>query len=256
MEQRYAGKVAVVLAATDPHSMGGTIARRLLAEGARVIVAGRRKDRVDAFAAQIGAVPAVCDITREQDVAAVAALAIEKFGRLDVAVNCAGEAIMGYIAATDEATLRRATDIHFIGPFFFIKHMAAKMQQGGAIATISSITATLTFPNHAAYMGAKAGTDHLVRVAAFEYGPQGIKVNSVSPGFTESPMTAEFLKIPGVREQFEKEIPLGRLNTVDDVAAATLWVCSDEAYMTGQNLQVNGGNTLRRLPVLVLGTPE
>ena len=54
-------------------------------------------------------------------------MAIEKFGRLDVAVNRAGEAIMGYIAATDEATLRRATDIHFIGPFFFIKHMAAKM---------------------------------------------------------------------------------------------------------------------------------
>ena len=104
-------------------------------------------------------------------------------------------------------------------------------------------------------MGAKAGTDHLVRVAAFEYGPQGIKINSVSPGFTESPMTAEFLKIPGIREMFEKEIPLGRLNTVDDVAAAALWVCSDEAYLTGQNIQVNGGNTLRRLPVIELGTP-
>jgi 2-hydroxycyclohexanecarboxyl-CoA dehydrogenase len=183
----------------------------------------------------------------------VADLAVAKCGRLDVAVNCAGEAIMGYVAETDEATLRRATDIHFIGPFFFIKHMAAKMSKGGAIATLSSITATLTFPNHAAYMGAKAGTDHLVRVAAFEYGPKGIKINSVSPGFTESPMTAEFLKIEGIREMFEKEIPLGRLNTVDDVAAAVLWVCSEESYMTGQNLQINGGNTLRRLPVIELG---
>lgn len=253
MSQRYAGKVAVVLAATDATSMGGTIARRLLAEGARVIVAGRRKEKVEAFAAEIGAVPAVCDITREADVQSLAELAIAKFGRLDVAVNCAGEAIMGYVAETDEATLRRATDIHFIGPFFFIKHMAAKMEKGGAIATLSSITATLTFPNHAAYMGAKAGTDHLVRVAAFEYGPKGIKINSVSPGFTESPMTTEFLKIDGIREMFEKEIPLGRLNTVDDVAAAVLWVCSEESYMTGQNLQVNGGNTLRRLPVIELG---
>ena len=253
-QQRYAGKVAVVIAATDAKSMGGTVARRLRDEGAEVIVAGRRKDRVEAFAAAIGAVPAVCDITREADVAGVATLAVEKFGRLDVAVNCAGEAIMGYIAQTDEATLRRATDIHFVGPFFFIKHMAARMSRGGSIVTISSITATLTFPNHAAYMGAKAGTDHLVRVAAFEYGSQGIKVNSVSPGFTESPMTAEFLKIPGVREMFEKEIPLGRLNTVDDIAAAVLWASSDEAYVTGQNLQVNGGNTLRRLPVIELGT--
>ena len=251
--QRYAGKVGVVLGASDPLSIGGTIARRLVEEGAQVVVAGRRADRVKQLAAEIGAVPTECDITSEQQVAALSEFAMQRFGRLDVAVNCAGEAIMGYIAQTDEATLRRATDIHFIGPFFFIKHMAAKMDKGGAIATISSITATLTFPNHAAYMGAKAGTDHLVRVAAFEYGSRGIKINSISPGFTESPMTREFMKIPGVREMFEKEIPLGRLNTVDDVAAAVLWVCSEEAFLTGQNLQVNGGNTLRRLPVVELG---
>lgn len=249
----FEGKVAVVLAATHPRSMGGAIAKRLIEEGAQVIVTGRSLDKVGPFAREIGAVAAVCDITREVDVAGVAKLALDRFGRLDVAVNCAGEAIMGYIAETDEATLRRAADIHFIGPFFFIKHMAAAMAHGGAIATISSITATLTFPNHAAYMGAKAGTDHLVRVAAFEYGKKGIKVNSVSPGFTESPMTFEFLKLPGIREAFEQEIPLGRLNTIDDIAEAVLWICSPVAYLTGQNLQVNGGNTLRRLPVLQLG---
>lgn len=250
---RFDNKVAIVLAATDPRSMGGTIARRLIDEGARVIVSGRSKERVTRFAETIGARAAVCDITRESDVASLARRAIDEFGQLDVAVNCAGEAIMGHIAETDEATLRRATDIHFIGPFYFIKQMAARMEEGGAIATISSITATLTFPNHAAYMAAKAGTDHLVRIAACEYGKKGIKVNSVSPGFTESPMTLEFLKVPGIREAFEQEIPLGRLNTVEDIAEAVLWICSPASYMTGQNLQVNGGNTLRRLPVLELG---
>lgn len=253
---RFKDRVAVVLGASDSTSMGGAIARRLIQEGAKVVVAARRRDKVRALADAIGAEAAVCDITREGEVAALAALAIERFGRLDVAVNCAGEAIMGSFAQTDEATLRRAADIHFIGPFFFVKHMAAHMTHGGSIVTISSITASLMFPNHAAYMGAKAGTDHLVRVAALEYGPRGIKVNSVSPSFTESPMTKEFMTIPGVREAFEQEIPLGRLNTVDDVAAAVLWVSSDEAYVTGQNIHPTGGNTLRRLPMVTLAGAE
>jgi NAD(P)-dependent dehydrogenase (short-subunit alcohol dehydrogenase family) len=232
--------------------MGGVIAKRFVEEGAQVIVSSRNAAKAAATAAALGAHPATCEISQEVDVEALAELARQRFGRLDVAVNCAGEAIMGFVSATDEATLRRAVDIHFVGPFFFIKHMAARMGRGASIITISSITATLTFQNHAAYMGAKAGTDHLIRVAALEYGSQGIRLNSVSPGFTESPMTREFLKIPGVRESFEEEIPLGRLNTTEDVASAVLWLSSDEAYVTGQNLQVNGGNTLRRLPDIKL----
>lgn len=249
---RFEKKVAVVLGASERKSMGGVIAARLAAEGAQVVVASRRRGKVDALAADIGAVGTVCDITQEQDVAALAEFAVTRFGHLDIAVNCAGEAVMGYIAKTDEATLRRATDVHFIGPFFFLKHMAEKMRSGGSIVTLSSITATLSFPNHAAYMGAKAGTDHLVRIAATEFGPRGIKVNSVSPAFTETPMTAGFLATPGVREAFEAEIPLGRLNTAEDVAATVLWLCSDEAYLTGENIHPSGGNRLRRLPILEL----
>ena len=138
-----------------------------------MIVAARRFERVNELAKSLGALGTPCDISVEAQLEALAALAITRFGRLDIAVNCAGEAIMGSIAETQEAVLRRAADIHFIGPFLFMKHMAAKMSQGGSIVTISSITATLMFPNHAAYMGAKAGTDHLVRIAAVEFGPRG-----------------------------------------------------------------------------------
>ena len=250
--KRFENKVAVVLGASEMTSMGGAIARRLIDEGAKVVVASRTLSKAQKLADAIGAAAIACDIKAEQDLSNLADFAIDKFGHLDVAVNCVGEAVMGYIATTEEATLRHATDLHYIGPFLFIKQMAARMKRGGSIVTISSITATLTFPNHAAYMGAKAGTDHLVRIAAKEYGPKNIKVNSVSPGFTESPMTVGFLATPGVRETFEKEIPLGRLNTVDDVAAAVLWLSTDEAYLTGQNLQPNGGNTLSRLPVIEL----
>lgn len=250
---RFENKVAIVVGASDARSMGGVIARRLVEEGATVIVASRRQEKVDALAAEIGAEGQVCDITVESDLEALAKSAVERHGHLDLAVNCAGEAIMGHIAETDEATLRRAVDIHYVGPFLFLKHMAAQMKRGASIVTLSSITATLPWPNHAAYMGAKAGTEHLVRIAALEYGNQGIKVNAVSPGFTPSPMTDGFMEVEGVAEAFEEEIPLGRLNTADDVAATVLWLCSEEAYLTGQILQPNGGNTLRRLPMLNLG---
>jgi NAD(P)-dependent dehydrogenase (short-subunit alcohol dehydrogenase family) len=253
MMDRFDGKVAIVLGASDRDSMGGAIARRFASEGAHVIVAARRFDRCKELADEIHGEARACDIKSEQQISELADFAVDRFGRLDIAVNCVGEAVMGYIAETDEATLRHATELHYIGPFLFMKQMANRMSSGGSIVTISSITATLTFPNHAAYMGAKAATDHLVRIAACEYGPRGIKVNSVSPGFTESPMTKAFLEIEGVREAFEAEIPLGRLNTVDDVAATVAWLCSDEAFLTGQNLHPSGGNTLKRLPVLELG---
>ena len=250
---RFENKVVIVLGASDRESIGGATARRFAREGARVIVAARRLDRCQSLAQEIEGLAQSCDITSEQDLSNLAQLAVDTHGRLDVAVNCVGEAVMGYIAETDEATLRHSTDLHFVGPFLFMKQMAARMGEGGSIVTVSSITATLMFPNHAAYMGAKAGTDHLVRIAASEFGPRGIKVNSVSPGFTESPMTKGFLAIPGVRETFEKEIPLGRLNTVEDVAATIAWLSSDEAFLTGQNLHPSGGNTLSRLPVIELG---
>jgi 2-hydroxycyclohexanecarboxyl-CoA dehydrogenase len=83
-----------------------------------------------------------------------------------------------------------------------------------------------------------------------ETGQRNIRVNSVSPGFTDTPMTNALLALAGFRDAFEKEIPLGRLSTIEDVATAAAWVCSDEAYMTGQNLQINGGLSLRRLPTM------
>ncbi len=247
---RYKDKVAVILGVSSENSIGGTVAKRLIDEGAKVIIAARSAEKVDPVAEKIGAVGHVCEITDEKSVSELADKAIEEFGQLDVAVNCVGQAIMGYIATTPENDLRQAVDVHLVGPFFFIKHMARVMGNGGAIVTMSSVTATLAFENHAAYMASKAGTDHLVRIAALEYGQKNIKVNSISPGFTDTPMTNALFAMPGFKDTFENEIPLGRLSTIDDIASATAWICSDEAYISGQNLQINGGLTLRRLPTM------
>jgi NAD(P)-dependent dehydrogenase (short-subunit alcohol dehydrogenase family) len=102
--------------------------------------------------------------------------------------------------------------------------------------------------DHAAYMGSKAGTDHVVRCVAHEFGAVGIRANSISPGLTDTPMTAEAKTVPGLFEAFRAGYPLGRWGTSEDIAAAAVWLASDECFMTGENLQVNGGLTLRRNP--------
>ena len=102
--------------------------------------------------------------------------------------------------------------------------------------------------DHAAYMGCKAGADHVIRCVANEFGSRGIRANSISPGLTDTPMTAGAKATPGVYEAFTACYPLGRVGTSEDIAAAAVWLASDECFMTGQNLQVNGGLTLRRNP--------
>jgi NAD(P)-dependent dehydrogenase (short-subunit alcohol dehydrogenase family) len=102
--------------------------------------------------------------------------------------------------------------------------------------------------DHAAYMGTKAGLDHVIRCIANEYGSRGIRANSISPGLTDTPMTAGAKNIPGVFETYRACYPLGRIGTSEDIAEAAAWLASDECFMTGQNLQVNGGLTLRRNP--------
>ena len=97
-------------------------------------------------------------------------------------------------------------------------------------------------------MGCKAGIDHIIRIIGNEFGQYGIRANSISPGLTETPMTADAIAAPGLTEAFLPGYPLGRIGTKDDVAAAAVWLSSDECFMTGENLQVNGGLTLRRNP--------
>jgi NAD(P)-dependent dehydrogenase (short-subunit alcohol dehydrogenase family) len=246
--QRLAGKAAVVLGAAGKNNMAQAIARRLRAEGAQVVVAGRKMDELQRFAAEIGGHAAACDITKQEDLRALAKTAVEKMGSVSIAVNATGWGLLKPFLETTSEELRDMTALQFIGPFQFFQEMIKAMTQGGSIIQISSATATIMLDNHAAYMGAKAGTDHLIRCVANEFGKRGIRANSISPGLTETPMTAEAKLVPGLFECFRERYPLGRIGTSDDIAAAAVWLASDECYMTGENLQVNGGLTLRRNP--------
>lgn len=253
MEQGLAGKTAVVLGASSEGNMGQVIARRLLAEGARVLVAGRKTDVLQAFAAETGCHWSACDITDEASVNALADAADAALAGIDIAINATGWGLLKPFLDVTRAELDAITALQFVGPHQFFQAMIRKMARsrggrGGSLITISSATATIMLNDHAAYMGTKAGTDHVIRCIANEFGEEGIRANSISPGLTDTPMNAEAKKVPGLFESFRKSYPLGRWGTSEDVAAAVVFLAGDECFMTGENLQVNGGLTLRRNP--------
>jgi NAD(P)-dependent dehydrogenase (short-subunit alcohol dehydrogenase family) len=244
---RLQGKTAIVLGASRVGNMGQAIARRFLAEGAQVVVSGRTAAGIEAFAAQHGCAAKACDVRSKAAIQALADFTLGRYGAVDIAVNAAATGQYSAFEETTEAEIDEMLAIIFKGSFQFMQVMVGAMKQGGSLINISSAVADIMFENHAAYMGAKAGMNHVTRAVANEYGARGIRANIVSPGLTVTPMLEGFMA-PGVTEAFVKEYPLGRLTTVEDVANTARFVASDECLMTGQTFHVTGGLTLRRNP--------
>lgn len=239
----------VVVVAGGSSGFGLHIARAFLAEGARVVVAARDAERLTDVADEIGATPIVCDITSFESLERLVAQTVERLGRLDVAVNSAGFEQQTPIRDITPETLEPMVAVQFTGAVYFIRHMANAMERGGSLVTISSLTGVLVPENYAAYAGAKAGINHVTRIAASEYGSEGIRVNAVAPSVIETPMTAHLLAIPAVEAAFLEQTPLGRMGALEDVSSAVLWLASDESsYITGQILNIDGGASTRKLP--------
>lgn len=241
-------KVAIVLGAAGCGNMAQGIVHTLLQHGAKVIAAGRNAEELVRFAGQMGCDHAVADVTDETQLAALAQQALDSHGGLDIAINAAGSGLLVPFLEMTREQLEELTRLQFVGSILFYQAMLRVMREGGSLIQISSATATIMLEDHAAYMGTKAGTEHVVRCIANEFGARGIRANCIAPGFTVTPMTERAAGKPGMVAAFEKEYPLGRVNTIEDIANACAWVASDQCFMTGQTLQVNGGLTLRRNP--------
>ncbi|HKQ84070.1 MAG TPA: SDR family oxidoreductase [Steroidobacteraceae bacterium] len=240
-------KVAVVLGASAENGTGWAIARALAQAGAKVVVAARSFDRLQALAEKIGALPVACDAGSEADVAALARTAKERFGKVDIAVNSAGLPVVSFISEVTQQQLDDGVRVNYFANVYFTKYMAEAIGRDGSIILITSMSTTHPVIPHFAYACAKAATDCLARYAAIEYGPRNIRVNTILPGSIRSDLAAEAYKVPGFEDAFKREIPLGRVGEPDDFANAVLWLAGP-AYVTGLNLQVNGGNHLTRFP--------
>jgi NAD(P)-dependent dehydrogenase (short-subunit alcohol dehydrogenase family) len=243
--RRFEGKVGVVTGGAS--GIGRAITKRLVAEGANVVVGDINDASLDAVKREFGASIALAkvDVRVEAEVEAMTRGAVDRFGRIDVAFNAAGLGGFGEITELSEADWDLVVDICLKGVFLSVKHEARAMiasGAGGAIVNVASLNSHVPMYGGVAYCCAKAGVEMLSRNAALELAPKRIRINTISPGLTDTPLTAAMHNIAGVEGAYMDRIPMQRWGTPDDMAAAALFLASDDAgYITGSNLFVDGG---------------
>jgi len=243
-QRRFDGRVAAVTGGAS--GIGLAIVRRLVVEGARVAIGDMNAHALTKIGAELGpgTEGVAVDVRVEAQVAALMSAAVSRFGALDLCFNVAGVGAFGEIVELAETDWNTALDTCLKGAFFGVKHAARAMiasGRGGAIVNVASLNAHVPMHGGAAYTCAKAGVEMLSRNAALELARHRIRVNTVSPGLTDTPATAPFRAAPGLEQAFLARIPLGRWGTPDEMAAAALFLASDEAsYISGSNLFVDG----------------
>ncbi|MFZ1489276.1 MAG: SDR family oxidoreductase [Ilumatobacteraceae bacterium] len=245
ISERQAGKVAVVTGAAS--GIGAAIARRFVAEGGAVAGGDINVDALDSIRDELGdAFVAVrCDVTLEADVAALVAAAVDGFGKLDAGFNVAGASRPAPLVDMTEQDWDFTVDLCLKGVFFSLKHEARQLiaqGAGGAIVNIASLNSRVPMFFGAAYASAKAGVAMLGQSGALEFAEHGIRVNTVSPGLTATPLVTPMTTIPQVHAAFMDRIPLKRPATPSDIAATSIYLATDDAaYVTGVNIFVDGG---------------
>lgn len=244
VENRFEGRVAVITGGAS--GIGLAAARRLAREGASVVVADLNRDALEAARGELGesAHPVLVDVRVEAQIEAMVRAAVDRFGALDLAVNAAGVGSLGPITELAEEDWDFTVDICLKGAFLAVKHEARQMLaqgRGGAIVNVASLNARVPLPNGGAYACAKAGVEMLSRNAALELSDRRIRVNTVSPGLTDTPLTQPLRDVPGVYDAYFERIPMRRAGTPEEMAAAALFLLSDDAaYISGTNLVVDG----------------
>ncbi|MEQ5841813.1 glucose 1-dehydrogenase [Paraburkholderia acidicola] len=246
--RRLEGRVALVTGGGT--GIGRAAALAYAAEGAQVVVAGRRSEEINETVRLIttnggtgSAVPT--DVAVAQQVRDMVDMTVERYGRLDVAFNNAGiEGSFAPITELTEEDFDEVIAINLKGAWLSIKYEIAAMLglgNGGSIVNTSSFLAKGASPGSTAYSASKGGLDALIRAVAIEYGPHNIRINNINPGAIRTPM---FERLGGDEhvDLIESYTPLRRIGEPADAGDVAVWLSTDEArFVTGQTLMVDGG---------------
>jgi meso-butanediol dehydrogenase/(S,S)-butanediol dehydrogenase/diacetyl reductase len=239
---RLKDRVAIVTGGSS--GIGLAAARRLGAEGARIVIASQNKERIEAAAERVRKEDGVdvlgleCDVSSETQVIATVAQTLERFGRLDILVNNAGMMLFKKLEEYTAEDWQRVLGVDLMGSVHFTKQAFLHMTSGGAIVNVASVHAVMTSPLVAPYAAAKAATLSLTRSASIEGRDKGIRANVILPGAIDTGMLWDN---PNIKSGAEKIDPKD-VGKPEDVAAAVAFLASDDAaFITGTALRVDGG---------------
>jgi NAD(P)-dependent dehydrogenase (short-subunit alcohol dehydrogenase family) len=250
---RILGKVALVTGGGT--GIGRACALLLAKEGARVAVAGRRREPLDVTVRDIAsaggeALAVTCDVTNRESVEAAIAKTIERFGRLDIVVNNAGAVIGATVETTSDEDWNHILQANLTSTFLVSRAVLGPLREsgGGSIINVGSILGLIARRNRAAYCAAKAGVTGLTKAMALDHAHENIRVNCICPSLIETDLGMQsILKAPDPEAERRKrvaEFPLGRMGKPEDVAQMALYLASEEAsWITGVALPLDGGLT-------------
>ena len=248
---RLGGKIIVVVGGATGFGLACT--KRFSEEGASVVIAGRRADLAQDVASQFNGMGVQWDVTDFQQGEKVVSEIMEKYGRIDAAINFAGYDDTSLIREMTPEHLEPMVNVQFNGAIYFLRFMCNAMALGGGGSAVlcSSLTAQSPAIGRVGYAGSKAGIEYVAKIAAVEYGDDQVRVNCIAPHVIETDMTAEAfteenrLAIEAVRLQ----TPAKRMGHVDDVANCALYLVSDESnYVNGETIRIDGGAHTQKLP--------
>jgi len=226
--------------------IGEAIVRRLTEEGARVAVLDVDAEGAERVAASVGGVAIAGDVAAAGELQAGFAAAAEALGGVDTVCNNAGVGGVSPLHLVSDDEWARLVGVNLTGVFNGVRAAVPLLRAagGGSIVNVSSLSGIRPTRGEGPYSAAKAGVIALTSSAALEYGPQ-IRVNCVSPGIIDTPLTSVLLDEPEIRAGLEGRIPLGRVGTAREVANVVAWLASEQAsYVTGVNVVVDGGSFL------------
>ena len=240
--------------------IGAAIGVRAAAAGYRVTLLDQNGDRAREQAAGIaGAIGLACDVTDEASVHAALDAAQAEFGTVpDLVVNCAGTARFKRLIDQTLEDFKRVLDVNLVSGFIVGQAAARRMAPRGSgnIVNITSINGVSPAPNSGAYSASKAGLAQLTELMAVEWGPMGLRINAVAPGFIDAGLSAPFFANQSIRDQRCKAVPSRRLGRAEDIAEAVIFLASDAAsYINGHQLVVDGGASRALLALLPREAP-